>query len=404
MARPAKGTILEHATKDGRVTRTLRFYVNGRRERVALGVVSREEAERQLGYVMADVERGAWKPATPPPESPGTVPTFHDYADDWWGMREPDLAENTRLDYRWRLECHLIPFFGEMPLTDITPAVVKRYIAEKLREDDPLSPRSINMTVILLGAILEAAVEDELIARNPAKGKRARERAPVRTMLDTAEHIGALLEAAGQLDCEAPSDKRHVERKAMIATLTFAGPRIDEMLSLRWRNVDLASGWLTVSKSKTDAGRSRKVKIRGALRDELLAVRARREIDQDAYVFPTSSGRAVLQGNFRKHTFAAVVRRANENLTKRQLVPLPEKLTPKSLRSTFASVLYALGETPPVVMAEMGHTDPALALRVYAQAMRRGQAEQDALRALVEGAGSEPVTRGGATYAPSEVR
>ena len=33
----------------------------------------------------------------------------------------------------------------------------------------------------------------------------------------------------------------------------------------------------------------------------------------------------------------------------------------------------------------MGHTDPALALRVYAQAMRRGQDELEALRALVGG-------------------
>jgi hypothetical protein len=37
-------------------------------------------------------------------------------------------------------------------------------------------------------------------------------------------------------------------------------------------------------------------------------------------------------------------------------------------------------------MQEMGHTDPALALRVYAQAMRRGESEQGQLRALVEGA------------------
>jgi len=36
-------------------------------------------------------------------------------------------------------------------------------------------------------------------------------------------------------------------------------------------------------------------------------------------------------------------------------------------------------------MAEMGHTDPGLALRIYAQAMRRDEADQDALRALVEG-------------------
>ena len=36
-------------------------------------------------------------------------------------------------------------------------------------------------------------------------------------------------------------------------------------------------------------------------------------------------------------------------------------------------------------MAEMGHTDPSLALSIYAQAMRRDDGEQDRLRALVEG-------------------
>jgi hypothetical protein len=37
-------------------------------------------------------------------------------------------------------------------------------------------------------------------------------------------------------------------------------------------------------------------------------------------------------------------------------------------------------------MQEMGHTDPKLALRVYAQAMRRDESEQAQLRALGEGA------------------
>jgi integrase len=46
----------------------------------------------------------------------------------------------------------------------------------------------------------------------------------------------------------------------MLATLTFAGLRIGELLRLRWRDVNLAGGWLTVRDSKTDAGR-RKVKI-----------------------------------------------------------------------------------------------------------------------------------------------
>jgi integrase len=58
-------------------------------------------------------------------------------------------------------------------------------------------------------------------------------------------------------------------------------------------------------------------------------------------------------------------------------------MTPHSLRRTFCSLLYALGEDPGTVMDEMGHTDPALALRVYRQAMRRGKDEKAALRALV---------------------
>ena len=61
------------------------------------------------------------------------------------------------------------------------------------------------------------------------------------------------------------------------------------------------------------------------------------------------------------------------------------RLTPHSLRRTFASVLYALGSTPPVVMAEMGHTDPKLALAIYAQAMGRDERQLGELRALVEG-------------------
>ena len=54
-------------------------------------------------------------------------------------------------------------------------------------------------------------------------------------------------------------------------------------------------------------------------------------------------------------------------------------------------MLYALGEDPGVVMDEMGHTDPGLALRVYRQAMRRGEDEKAQLRALVEGGADVPV-------------
>ena len=36
-------------------------------------------------------------------------------------------------------------------------------------------------------------------------------------------------------------------------------------------------------------------------------------------------------------------------------------------------------------MQEMGHTDPALALSIYAHAMRRDDGENERLRALIDG-------------------
>jgi len=389
MPRPATGKVIDHRGRDGRTYRSLRFTAYGKRRFVSLGAVTAGEAERELRHVLADVERGTWtariEVAAPPEPEP--IPTFHAYAEEWWTRYEHQIAAKTRANYRWRLERHLLPFFADMRLDAITFDTVERYIASKLAEPVPLSARTINMTVTLLSAILEGAVERELIPRNPAKGKgrRVRERAPRRSYLETAAQIDALLIAAGELDSDAREDRRHVERKAMLATLTFAGLRISELCALRWQHVDLAAGWLTVGESKTDAGR-RRVKIRGALQDVLLELRGRhQDTEQSAYVFGTSRGGQQSPDNFRSRVLRAAIDRANENLTADGLPPLPERITPHSLRRTFCSLLYALGEDPGVVMDEMGHTNPALALRVYRQAMRRGDDEKAQLRALVEG-------------------
>ncbi|MDQ6807511.1 MAG: tyrosine-type recombinase/integrase [Actinomycetota bacterium] len=391
MARKITGAVVPHTGRDGRTYQSLRFTAYGKRRFVSLGTVSDAEAQRELRHVLADIERGTWQPpaTVEPPSEPDRVPTFHEYAEQWWLRNERQLAESTQADYKWRLEKHLLPFFADRPLDRITFDLVEQYIAAKLGENEPLSARSINMTLTLMAAILEGAVERELIARNPAKGRhrRVREREPRRTYLETAEQIDALLKVAGELDTQAREDRRHIPRRAIVATMLFAGLRIGELCALRWRDVDLATGWLH-TESKTDAGR-RRVKIRGALRDELVALRAgRADTDPDAFVFATSTGGKPSRENIRNRVLSPAAKRAREQLVKADRVSLPEKLTPHSLRRTFASVLYALGEDPGVVMDEMGHTDPALALRVYRQSMRRGEDEKAALRALVNGEGS----------------
>ena len=423
MARKVTGAVIGHAGRDGRTYRALRFTAYGKRRYVSLGPVSAGDAERELRHVLADVERGTWQEprAVDPPPEPEPVPTFHQLAEQWWLRNEPELRPNTRVDYLTRLERHLLPFFADRRVDEITPKVVEDYIAAKMKESKqcaaagaqwrerldaetdparrrelrkerpprPLAARTINMTLTLLAAILDGPVEDGVLDRNPAKGKRrrVREHEPRRSYLDTSQQISALLDAAGELDRTARADRQHVHRRALISTLTFAGVRIDELCALQWRHVDLAAGWLSIADAKTDAG-VRRVKIRGALRDELLTLRAERTPNPDAYVFATSTGRRPGPDNIRNRVLTPAVRLANERLVEQGMAPLSDRITPHSLRRTFASVLYALGEDPGVVMDEMGHTDPALALRVYRQAMRRDEGERERLRALVDGLGT----------------
>lgn len=383
MARPATGTIIERPNAAGGISRTLRFSVNGRKRAVALGQVTRADAEERLRHELADVERGTWKPPAATERAvQADVPTFHAYADQWWLLHRDQLAAGTRADYQRRLEKHLLGHFGKLPLDAITIDTVESYRAAKVGAG--LAPRTVNMTLTLLAAILETAVERELIARNTARGRRVKERKPARSYLQTAAQVEALLTAAGELDANAPRDRRHVARRAMLATLTFAGLRISELLALRWRDVDLASGWLTIHGSKTDNA-ERRVRMRGALRDELLAHRGVGTVDADAFMFPTRTGAQLGQDNFRNRVLAGAIKQADKNLADAKQAPLPARLTPQSLRRTFATILYAVGEPPPVVMAEMGHADPGLALKVYAQAMRLDDAERAKLRGLVDG-------------------
>lgn len=391
MSRRATGQVVERQLKGGRVF-ALRFRAYGKRRYLTLGTVeegwTRHKAAEELANVLADVRRGIWRPDDRPEAAePVPEPTFHEFASEWLqGLRSEGLSENTLKDYSWQLCNHLLPFFARHRLSEISIAEVDRYRQEKVREGK-VSATSINKTITWLAQILEVAVERELIDRNPARGKRRRlkERRPERTWLDRAEQIAALLEAGAELDAEARVDRRATPRRAFLATLTLAGLRISEALDLRWRDVDLSAERLRITDSKTDAG-VRLVDLLPALREALSVHKAKTQFGgPDDFVFPTESGSRQDRNNARRRVVVKSVERASANLIGRGLSPLPEGITPHSLRRTFISLLLATGSEVPYVMRQVGHTDPKVTLSIYAQVMYRGEGERERLKAVVEG-------------------
>ncbi len=387
MARKATGQVVVKETQRGQVF-ALRFRAYGERRYLTLGTAGEgwtlERAEDELRYVMAQVEHGDWRPPVAPPvvDLP-TDPGFHEFASEWFAAKQDEIRPNTVGSYRNDLTHHLLPFFARHSLSQITVAEVDRYRNAKVREGR-LKARSINMTLALLAQILEVAVEYGHLDRNPAAGRRRRLKAtrPRPVHLDNADHLAALLEAASVLDSGKSSQT--TGRRAAIAALLFAGLRAEEASALLWRHVDLAGGRLYVGRAKTSAG-VREVDMLPLLHDELASHKAASEnFDPDAPVLVTSSGKARDRHNLRQRVVAPIASKADELLAERGSQPLPAGLSPHKLRHSFASLLVALGNDPAYVMGQLGHTDPAFTLRIYAHMMRRNPGERERLRALVE--------------------
>lgn len=384
MPRPATGQVIERSTRSGVTSYALRFRVNGRREFLQLGYSptwTRRRAEEELLNVMADVRRGTWQPPRrePPPEPPSEPPTFHEFASEWLAARKLDGLQPRTLEFlRWTLTDHLLPHFADVRVDRITVEAVDRYARAKSAEGR-LSNGSVNRTLETLCAVLEVAVEYGHATTNPAKGRRRRLPTAVkaeRRFLEPAQ-VEALLVAAGELDAEDRSGRSY--RRPLVATLTFAGLRIGELLALTWRDVNLATGCIHVRAAKTQAG-VRTVDLQPELRDELSAWAARRR-SPSGLVFPTSTGQPDNRNNVRRRVLLRAVERANSRIADDNGEPLPAELSPHDLRRTFASWLIAEGEDPAYVMQQLGHTDPKMTLGLYARALKSKRRRPHARRA-----------------------
>ena len=192
MPRPATGQVIE--PKDGRAW-ALRFRAGGQRRYVTLGKAeegwSRQKAETELRHVLADVERGIWKPHRPDrAPMPTEAPTFHEFASEWLKTREPELRPRTVEDYAWCLSMHLLPYFKDYPLDAIDIGAVDSYKAGKVREGK-LGPAQINKTLKVLAQVIDSAIEYELTDRaNPARGRRRRVKVmpPARTWVEPSSY------------------------------------------------------------------------------------------------------------------------------------------------------------------------------------------------------------------------
>jgi integrase len=417
-----RGQLTERLWADGEtVTYGARLRAYGRRYRLAFGTNrqgwNRTRAEIELASIVQQATRGTWLPpekmsaAQAPLGADGHV-EFGSFARSIISAKKNHgLDADTLADLEWKLG-YLVAHFGrhELPEIDVAQtdafrdqlATRARVIREAAAEGKPLlqtrtsrsgaayesratglSNTSINSILSLLGQIMQRAVDYGHVERNPLKVGERRDRflpavRPARTFLEVDE-LRALLDAAGELDAAARRDRR-VGRRAALATLALSGFRISELCDMCCAQVDLARARFKIPDGKTAKG-VREVEMTSWHLTELTAHREQRlrdgfPMEPMSHFFGTISGQRRDPDRFRDRVLARSVVRANERRAELGLAPLP-KITPHSLRRTWAMLASQAGRDPHWISDQIGHTSAAFTLQVYQQTRNRRLTDEE---------------------------
>jgi integrase len=148
-----------------------------------------------------------------------------------------------------RLNLHLVPFFGDMPLSKVSSFDVERYKRQRLQ--DPVMHRSrmtkpgtINRELAVLSHLFNNALDWGWIDRRPAKIKRFHEGQGRITFL-TAEQVARMVECA-------KSDASPIIYPFIVIGVETS-MRSMEILSIRREHVDLQRHIIYIPKAKAGA-------------------------------------------------------------------------------------------------------------------------------------------------------
>ena len=301
------------------------------------------EQERRL------VERDEWTPpaARVAARRRADALTLAVYADGWLTGRR--LRPTTQKDYRHLVDDVIVPGLGETPLRSVTRAEVRRWWTEL----DESRPRTNAKAYALLRTILASAVDDEILATNPAQIRGAAVSKRRRTIEPaTLPQLSAITEA--------------MPERLQLAVLlgSWCALRYGEMAELRRSDVDLERGVVKVRrgavwlKGKTLSGPPKTAAgVRDVAYPPHLAPLIRAHLSthaqwgRDGLLFPASTtSKPITPSTFYKQWNKA-----------RTAAGRPD-LRFHDLRHTGAVLAAQEGATLAELQARLGHTTPAAAM------------------------------------------
>ena len=349
--------------KDGRwMAQADLGWQDGKRRRKAFYGRTKREVQEKLREALHRQEHGL--PPVPEQETVGA------FLRRWLDVRQSLVRRRTLERYTQVVRAHLLPGLGRIRLAKLTPQDIAACLR---RVEASVSANAARCSRSVLRAALNQAVRWELVSRNVAAltdppRHRVREIEP----LTPAQASTLLAAVAGH------------RLEALITVAVGLGLRQGEALGLRWQDVDLEAGVLSVRQTLERAGREprfgepktarsrRTIHVPGVVAAALRRHRTRQLEERLAagarwrdsrLVFTTRIGTTIDKSGLHKD-FKAILRAAG----------LPN-IRYHDLRHTAATLLLAQGVDPRTIMETLGHSQISLTMNTYAHVMPALQRE-----------------------------
>lgn len=350
-------------------------------------------------------------------DNPGLKLSFAEYAKDFYKNREI-LGESPLSRKSEKMEIvKLIDMFGSVTLEEITPSIIKKAYLDATSKTG-MSQAMLKRISKRLKMILAEAVDDEILARNPAakiKVAEPKRKSPKPLSEEEAGRLTAIIENNGVTPLTAA-----------IRLMLFGGLRKGEVLGLDWENVHFDSNSIYVCKQFSNDRMLRPPKSANSRRwvnldpktmnflekwkrEQPRTIDPRLKFEQEpatpviANQFGTNMDPTNFNREFRdfcvKYGFGTYESETNyvddRGYVRTRKVGY-RGLTPHALRHTHATLLIGANNDVKTVSSRLGHSSVSLTLNIYADAIRKNDVSAaESLAKMLEATENKDIGEGG---------
>ena len=299
--------------------------------------------------------------------------TMNKYYEEWINQKDSSVRPSTIRNYKSFYKLHIGPAFGKKKICSIERREVIAF-QDKLTEKK--APSSVKSIMRVLNIILNDAIRDEIIAKNPA--------ALVKCVRDDREkatetyHRALTEEEQKSFMEEMKNDFYYYE---FVAFLLCSGMRFGEAAALTWTDIDYKDNVIHITKTlsihddnkyhvtegaKSAAG-NRDIPLTDTLK-EILKKKREKDlmfnpiISIDKLIFTSEWGRML-----KNSTVNDAIRGALDRLEDKGIHI--EHFTAHALRDTYATRYIEQGGKPKTLQKILGHSSLKMTMDLYTHVM-----------------------------------